>query len=56
VDASDADIASAFIALVNAAGDQDNTEEEQFDEEAASYAWHSLEEHLREGYTNRQGG
>ena len=55
-DASDADIASAFIALVNAAGDQDNAEEEQFDEDAASFAWQSLEEHLRDGYTNRQGG
>ncbi|WP_404515003.1 hypothetical protein [Bradyrhizobium ottawaense] len=55
-DASDADIASAFIALVNAAADQDNIEEEQFDEEATSFAWQSLEEHLRDGYTNRQGG
>jgi len=55
-DASDADTASAFIALVNSAGDQDNAEEEQFDEEAASFAWQSLEEHLRESYTNRQGG
>jgi hypothetical protein len=55
-DASNADIASAFIALVNAAGDQDHADEEQFDEEAASFAWQSLEEHLGEGYTNRQGG
>jgi hypothetical protein len=55
-DASDAEIASAFIALVNAAGDQDNADEEQFDEEDASFACQSLEEHLGEGYTNRQGG
>lgn len=55
-DASDAEIASAFIALVNAAGDQDNADEEHYDEEAASFAWQSLEAHLGEGYTNRQGG
>jgi ribosomal protein L17 len=55
-DASDADFASAFIALVNAASDRDNTDDEEFDEEQANLAWQSLEEHLREGYTNRQGG
>jgi hypothetical protein len=49
-DASDAEISSAFIALVNAAGDQDNAEDQQFDDEAASFAWQSLEEHLGEGY------
>jgi hypothetical protein len=53
---SDADFASAFIALVNAASDTDNVEGEEFDEEQASLAWQSLEEHLRDGYTNRQGG
>jgi hypothetical protein len=28
---------------VNAAGDRDNTEEEQFDEETASFVWQGLE-------------
>jgi hypothetical protein len=55
-DESDADFASAFIALVNAASDRDNTDDEEFDEEQANLAWQNLEEHLREGYTNRQGG
>lgn len=55
-EASDADFASAFIALVNAASDTDNAEDEEFDEEQASLAWQSLVGHLRDGYTNRQGG
>jgi hypothetical protein len=41
---------------VNAASDRDNTDDEKFDEEQANFAWQSLEEYLREGYTNRQGG
>ena len=55
-DASDTDFAAAFVALVNAARDRDNAEGEELDGEQASYAWKSIEEHLREGYTNRQGG
>lgn len=55
-DTSEAEFASAFIALVNAASDTDNAEDEDFDHEQASLAWQSLEEHLRDGYTNRQGG
>lgn len=54
-DASDADLAKAFRALVEAAGDHDSGEEE-FDDEQAEEAWHTLEEHLREGYTSQQGG
>jgi superfamily II DNA or RNA helicase len=55
-EASDADIASAFITLVNAASDRDTTDEEEFDDEKALFAWKNLEEYLAEGYTNRQGG
>jgi len=55
-DASDADLAKAFRALVEAAGDHDSSEEEEFDEELAEEAWTTLEEHLREGYTSQQGG
>lgn len=52
----DADLARAFQALVQAAGDHDSSEEEEFDEEQAEDAWNTLEEYLREGYTSRQGG
>lgn len=57
-DAPDADLANAFRALVEAAGDRDSSEErgEEFDEEQASRAWNILEEHLREGYSSQQGG
>jgi hypothetical protein len=55
-DAPDADLAKAFRALVEAAGDHDSGEEEEFDEERADEAWSTLEEHLREGYTSQQGG
>jgi len=55
-DASDTDMAKAFRALVEAAGDHDSGEEEEFGEEQAEEAWNTLEEHLREGYTSRQGG
>ena len=57
-DAPDADLANAFRALVEAAGDRDSSEErgEEFDEEQAARAWNILEEHLREGYTSQQGG
>ena len=57
-DATDADLANAFRALVEAAGDRDSSEErgEEFDEEQAARAWNILEEHLREGYTSQQGG
>jgi superfamily II DNA or RNA helicase len=57
-DAPDADLAKAFRALVEAAGDHDSSEErgEEFDEEQAARAWNILEEHLREGYTSQQGG
>jgi len=55
-DASDADLASAFRALVEAAGDHDSGEEEEFDDEQAEEAWNTLEEHLQEGYTSQQGG
>lgn len=57
-DASDAEIARAYRALVEAAGDHDSSEErgQEFDEEQAARAWNTLEEHLREGYTSRQGG
>jgi superfamily II DNA or RNA helicase len=53
---SDADMAAAFIALVNAASDIDNPENEPADEDAAAVAWRDLEEHLRDGYSSRQGG
>lgn len=56
VDASDADLANAFRALVEAAGDHDSSEEDELDEEQAKEAWNTLEEHLREGYTSQQGG
>lgn len=56
LDASDADLAKAFRALVEAAGDHDSSEEEEFDEEQAEYAWNTLKEYLREGYTSQQGG
>jgi hypothetical protein len=52
----EADYAAAFIALVNAASDRDDADDGELDEEQAGLAWQSLEEHLREGYTNRQGG
>ena len=55
-DASDAELAKAFRALVGAAGDRDSSEEGEFDEEKAGKAWNILEEHLREGYTSQQGG
>ncbi len=57
-DAPDADLANAFRALVEAAGDRDSSEErgEEFDEEQAARAWNILEEHLREGYSSQQGG
>lgn len=55
-DASDADLANAFRALVEAAGDHDSGEEEEFDDEQAEEAWNTLEEHLQEGYTSQQGG
>lgn len=57
-DAPNADLANAFRALVEAAGDRDSSEEraEEFDEEQAARAWNILEEHLREGYTSQQGG
>lgn len=57
-DASNADLASAFRALVEALADRDSGEEqgEEFDEEQAARAWNVLEDHLREGYTSRQGG
>ncbi len=57
-DATDADLANAFRALVEAAGDRYSSEErgEEFDEEQAARAWNILEEHLREGYTSQQGG
>jgi superfamily II DNA or RNA helicase len=57
-DAPDADLANAFRALVEAAGDRDSSEErgEDFDEEQAARAWNILEEHLREGYSSQQGG
>jgi len=55
-DISNADLAKAFRALVGAAGDQDRSEDEEFDEERADEAWKTLEEHLREGYTSQQGG
>lgn len=52
----DADLARAFRALVQAAGDHDSSEEEEFDEEQAEDAWNTFEEYLREGYTSQQGG
>jgi hypothetical protein len=56
-DAPDADLAKAFRALVEAAGDHDSSdEEEELDEEQAEEAWNTLENHLREGYTSQQGG
>lgn len=55
-DVPDADLAKAFRALVEAAGDHDSSEEGEFDEEQAQEAWYTLEEHLREGYTSQQGG
>ncbi len=56
-DAPDADLANAFRALVEAAGDRDSSEErgEEFDEEQAARAWNILEEHLLEGYSSQQG-
>ncbi len=56
LNAPDADLAKAFQALVEAAGDHDSNEEEEFDEEQAQEAWDTIEEHLREGYTSQQGG
>lgn len=53
---ADAELARAFEALVAAAGDHDNSEEEEFDEERAGKTWNTLEEHLREEYTSQQGG
>jgi ribosomal protein L14E/L6E/L27E len=55
-DAPDADLAKAFRALVEAAGDHDSREEEEFNEEQAKEAWSTLEEHLQEGYSSQQGG
>ena len=54
--APDVDLAKAFRALVEAAGDHDSSEGEEFDEDQADEAWDTLEEHLREGYTSQQGG
>ncbi len=56
--ATDAELARAYRSLVEAAGDHDGSEErgEELDEEQATRAWNILEEHLREGYTNQQGG
>lgn len=55
-DASDIDLARAFQALVQAAGDRDSSEEDELDEEQADDAWETLEEYMREGYTSQQGG
>ena len=55
-DAPDADLAKAFQALVEAAGDHDSDDEEEFDEEQAQEAWSTLEKYLREGYTSQRGG
>lgn len=55
-DPSDVDLAKAFQALVQAAGDHDSGDDEEFDEQQAEEAWNTLEEHLREGYTSQQGG
>lgn len=54
--APDTDLANAFRALVEAAGDQDSSEEEELDDERAEDVWKTVEEHLREGYTSQQGG
>jgi hypothetical protein len=51
--APDKDLAKAFRALVEAAGDHDSSEDEEFDKEQAEEAWNTLEDHLREGYTTR---
>jgi hypothetical protein len=53
-DAPDADLAKAFRALVEAAGDHDSSVEEEFDAYRADEAWNTLEEYLREGYTSQQ--
>jgi hypothetical protein len=55
-EAIDPDYAAAFVALVNAASDRDNLDDDAFDEGQAASAWESLEVHLRESYTNRQSG
>lgn len=52
----DADLAGAFQALVQAAGDHDSSEAEELDEEQAEEAWNTIKEYLREGYTSQQGG
>lgn len=54
-DASDADLAKAFRALVKAAGDNDSAEAD-VDNKLAEETWNSLEEYLREGYTSQRGG
>ncbi len=54
--ASNADLAGAFRALVDAAGDHDSSEDEEFDEEQAGTAWNELEQHLRESFTSQRGG
>jgi hypothetical protein len=55
-DAPNTDMAKAFQALVDAAGDRDSGEEEELDEVQAKETWQTIEEHLREAYTNQQGG
>lgn len=54
--ASHADLASAFRALVDAAGDHDSSDDEELDDEQAENAWNELEQHLRESYTSQRGG
>lgn len=53
---TDADYATAFVALVNAAGDRENLDDDEFDEGEAANAWRNLEGHLAESFANRQGG
>jgi superfamily II DNA or RNA helicase len=51
----DTDLAKAFVALVDAATDQDNTDSETYDDEQAQYVWGNLAARLSEEYSNQRG-
>lgn len=56
IEADEKEYAKAFIVLVDAASAGDDIEDPDIDEEKAKETWGNLEDHLREGYTSRQGG